>query len=346
MPIKSLTNRQPQFPEIGQLRKGAEKPQKGIGRDLDHFRFTSDIEEVQAAFEERYNSKPRLINCFLPFTYVDDNWQAWNEHWVAGGLKHRCDGEYVVLQQNSDGKYEEPDAGTVPCPGGCSPSGRLKIIIPELKRLAYVTVLTSSVNDIINLDAQLRALQSVSADLRGVPLQLRRRKKSISTPGANGKRARRDSWLLSIEAAPSWVELQLAAQEAAAVPQLPEPDAPALPDGAVIVNGHTGEVLSGDTAQDTGPDWDDVPDQDEEDDFDEPADEDFEPPPDYLLVEIPQGEHAGKTMNQLLAEDRKYVELVAEKARNKDIRECARKALEWYEQAGHALGQQEMELPY
>ena len=80
MPIKNLTNRQPQFPEIGQLRKGAKKKGKQIGRDLDYFRFTSDIPEVQAAFEAEYNGEPRLVNVFLPFMYLDENWQAWQEH--------------------------------------------------------------------------------------------------------------------------------------------------------------------------------------------------------------------------------------------------------------------------
>lgn len=331
MPIKSLTNRAPQFPEIGQLRKGAKKPERGPGRDLDHFRFTSDIEEVQTAFEDVYGPEPRLINCVLPYPYVDGmtqtdgNWQAWNEHWVAGGLKHRCDGEYVVRQQNKDGTYTDPEPGTVPCPGNCEPCGRLRIIVPELKRLAHVMVLTTSKNDILNLDAQLRALEELNGDLRGIPMQLRRTKNKISTPGSNGKRARRDSWLLSIEAAPSWVELKLTAQEAAAIPQLPQPDAPALPEGAVIVNGATGEVLGN---GDNGPDWDDVPDQDEEPEWDEPEDE-FEPPPDALLCVIPAGKYEGKTMGELLDEDPNYVTWVSHNAKTPEIKQCAKEALAW-----------------
>ncbi|HUV66385.1 MAG TPA: hypothetical protein VMW24_21025 [Sedimentisphaerales bacterium] len=361
MPIKSLTNRAPSFPEIGQLRKGAEKPQKGIGRDLDHFRFTSDIPEVAAKFAAAYNGDPRLVNVFLPFQYVDENWEAWQEHWVAGGLKHRCDGEYVVRMQKDDGTYTDPEPGTVPCPGNCDPVGRLKVIVPELKRLAYVTVLTGSKNDIANLDSQLRALEGLRGNLQGIPLQLRRGKKSISTPMPNGKRGRRDSWLLSIEAAPSWVELQLAAQEAAAIPQLTAPAKRTYPpcpkcgsedspdifydkevcsacgfdlEGSATVNGKTGEVIG------NGPDWDDVPDQDEEPTLDEVFDEP-DPPPDFLLVEIPKGKHRGKTLGELLTEDPNYVQWVATSAQNEDIRLCAQAALEWHKDA-----QQEMELPY
>lgn len=337
MPIKSLTNRQPQFPEIGQLRKGAKKPQKGIGRDLDHFRFTSDIPEVQETFDAEYNGKPRLINVFLPYQYVDENWEAWQEHWVAGGLKHRCDGELVVRQQNGDGTYTDPEPGTVECPGNCKPVGRLQVIIPELKRLAYVTVLTSSKYDIANLDSQLRALQSltINGDLRGVPLQLRRRKKKIRKRMPDGKRTWGDSWLLSIEAAPSWWELQLAAQKAAAIPQLPQPDAIAvLPDGAVVVNGTTGELLSGD---DNGPDWDEVPGQDEEDEWEEPVEEEFEPPPDALQCLIPAGKYAGKTMGELLDEDPNYLTWVSHNAKSAEIKECARISLQWQESMQPAL---------
>jgi hypothetical protein len=313
MPIIGLTNQQAQFPEIGQLRKGAEKPTNGIGQDLTYFRFTSDIPEVQAAFEAVYDGEPRMVNVLLPFQMPDENWEAWQEEYTAGGLVHRCDGETCVLWLTEDGSYSrEPK----PCPGGCKPVGRLKVVIPELRQLAYVTVLTGSIHDIRNLDSQLRALFSLRQDLRGIPLQLRRRPKKISTPsGTSGKRARREKWLLSIEAAPQWVHLQLQAQEAAAVPQIPEhiPFTDVPPIDPV-----TGEIL------DDEDDWDDVL-------FDQNGDEGLEPPPDFMLVEIPTGEHAGKTLGRLLEEDPDYLRLVAGGARDKNIRESAQAVLEWSE---------------
>jgi hypothetical protein len=42
--------------------------------------------------------------------------------------------------------------------------------------------------------------------------------REISTPGADGKRVRRQKWLINIEAQPDWVELQLAAAAEAARP--------------------------------------------------------------------------------------------------------------------------------
>ena len=109
-PIRGLTNKQPQFPEIGQLRKGAPKPKNSNapGKDLTYFRFTSEVDGVMAKFYEFYDSEPRTIHVYLPFRTVEENFEAWQEHWVAGGLKHRCDGEYVVRIQGDNGEYTDP----------------------------------------------------------------------------------------------------------------------------------------------------------------------------------------------------------------------------------------------
>jgi len=325
MPIKGLTNQAPQFPMIGELRKGAPKPEQGNapGKDLTYFRFTSDVPEALEAFEAAYDGEPRLINAFLPFRYVDENWEAWQEAWVAGGLKHRCDGEYVVRIQDDDGAYTDPEPGTVKCPGGCKPSGRLKVIIPELRRLAYVLVLTTSKWDIHNLDSQLRALYEIKQDLRGIPLQLRRRPQKKSMPQGK-KRVRREMWLLSIEAAPTYVELQLAAQEAAALPELPETTGP------IVVDGTTGEIM--------GDEWDEETFAAGEPELEVEEDEEFIPPPDFLVVQIPKGERAGQTLGWLAENDPDYLQLVADGAKDPSVREAAQLTIEW------AAGQ--MQMPF
>ena len=243
MAIKGLTNQKPQFPQIGQLRKGIWDDERNMARDLDYFRFTSDIPEVVEAFHDIYGDEPRLVNVFLPHQTTDENWEAWYEEYVASGLVHRCDGEFVTrYRDRATGKYVDPEPGSVRCPygsgekertqkEGCHPTGRLQVVIRELKRFAYVMVITTSYNDIKNLDAQLRALESIYGDLRGIPMQLRRRPDKISTPQmkkVDGKwvqtadRARRESWLLSIEAAPDWADLQLEAQRLQALPDVPK----------------------------------------------------------------------------------------------------------------------------
>lgn len=225
MPIKGLTDTGTSFPQIGILRKGAPKGTNTPGKDLDHFRFDADDQQAADDFVAAYGDKPRAIRVYLPFDMADENLSAWKEHWVAGGLVRRCDGETCILRQKPGGKGYDATPHRCACTtmpaeskDRCKPVGRLKVIIPELKRLAYVTALTTSIHDIKNLSEQLRALEGVRGGLRGIPMILSRIEREISMPGNDGKRVRRAKWLLAIEAAPHWVSLQLQAQEQAALP--------------------------------------------------------------------------------------------------------------------------------
>ena len=88
MPIKGLTHQKPQFPQIGQLRKGIYDEKEERPKDLDYFRFTSDIPEVMESFVSAYGEQPRLINVRLPYETTDENWEGWYEEYVASGLVH------------------------------------------------------------------------------------------------------------------------------------------------------------------------------------------------------------------------------------------------------------------
>ena len=257
MPIVGLTDRGAQFPQIGMLRKGAAKPNdRQPGRDLDHFRFEGLDDQVQAEFAAVYGPEPRQVNVYLPFATVDENFITWKEHWVKGGLKRRCDGQTCAMIQKPDGKYDQtPHACWCAAQSGqarkedlCKPTGRLKVIIPELRRFAYIVALTGSIHDIIELHANLEAIEVSAGSLRGIPLVLRRVERSISMPGDNGQRVRRNKWLLHIEAAPRWVDLKMAALEHAALSQvnagrtLPALELPALP-APVLADMQSGEVV-------------------------------------------------------------------------------------------------------
>lgn len=218
MPIIGLTDKQPELPRIGILRKGGKKTSETRpGPDLDYFRFVADDDETAMAFANTYGLQPRQVNVFLPFPSIEQNWEAWKEDWKASALQHRCDGVTCVLWLTPRGTYStEPR----PCPGGCKQVGRLKVIIPELARYAIVTVLTTGKWDVMNLDASLKALDQIksSPTLQGIPLVIRRVEREISTPRDGGKRARVRKWLLQIEARSHWTALQLAATERAALP--------------------------------------------------------------------------------------------------------------------------------
>lgn len=273
MPIKGMTDQPRAFVELGQLRKGAPKPKDGKkpGADLTYFRptFNEGEEEAARMFFAEYGDEPRTIEAFLPFDEPGANFETWKEAYVAGGLIHRCDNEYIeyAIDHESgeviikNGKHV--DTGEpVKCDGQpvahwtdkegkqqpvyCKPHGRLKIIVPQLRRLAFMTVLTTSIWDIVNLSKQLDGYWwENNQKLRGVRFILKRRPSMISTPsGRGGRKARRKKWLICIEPSPSWVEEQFLMREQAARPTLllePLELPPGVPD--TNGNGEDEEII-------------------------------------------------------------------------------------------------------
>lgn len=238
MPIKGLTdNVEPQFPRLGKLRKGGPKGVSGFGKDLDHFRFTSERPEIVEAFEQAYGKAPRVIpQVYLPYPDALQNFPAWREEWAAGGLKHRCDGEICTISRQGAGYIQEAK----PCPYAklpdaqkkCKPVGRLSLILPKLIKagyVGYVTLETHSKHDLMRITGALKAVGSAPQGVGGVPFELRRYEDIISTPGKGDKRATRKKWLVALVPEPSFVECQLAlAREAAYAGMLPPGDPPAL----------------------------------------------------------------------------------------------------------------------
>lgn len=238
MPIKGLTDRAVAFPQIGSIRKGAAKdPTKNQpGSDLKYFRIDLDESEKEALARlvKKYGDKPNDIAIIMPFDTIDQVWDAWREAYTAGALIHRCDGEYVQYAINPTTGERivtngvDANGQRVKCnlkdnqnrSARCKPTGRLNVVIPELERLAYLVVHTTSIHDILNISRQLDAIKSINGGhIAGIPLVLRRRAVKISTPsGDNGKRARREKWLISIEADPSWVSAKIGAMKLAVMP--------------------------------------------------------------------------------------------------------------------------------
>ena len=238
MPIIGMTDRGLSFPEIGQIRKGAKKDpaQNRPGSDLKWFRVEFDEQEKTSAevFLSKYKTQPTEINIILPFDEIERCWDAWMEAYTAGRMVARSDGErftYLVDTKTGEIKVKGGEPFTPYTEGQivghdyqnkpvkCRAVGRLKVIIPELARAAYLTVMTTSVHDIANISAQLAAFKTLNnGRIAGIPLVLRRRPKMISTPGENGQRVRREKWLLSIEADPEWVKRMLSETKRLALP--------------------------------------------------------------------------------------------------------------------------------
>ena len=255
MPIIGMTRREditPKFPDLGKLRKGAQKGRSEDGKprpgqDLEYWRFTSDRPEIVAAFYAAYPAEPKTIHAYLPFPTQEENWQTWREEYDAGGLVHRCDGQTVTRWRDSAGEYQDRP---VPCPyasgqqertrqrPGCGQVGRLTLIIPELieaGHVGFVTMETHSINDLVSITACLTDIENHSQNgLTGILFHILRVPEVISTPAwdgerrAAGKRNRTTKTLVQVVPASRWVQAQLNKAQALA---LPGDDLLALTDG-------------------------------------------------------------------------------------------------------------------
>lgn len=251
MPIKGLTDRAASFPKLGTIRKGAPKAGNRPGQDLDYFRFDTDNADLEGVFLQAYGQQPREVNVFLPYKTTEQNFSSWMEEWAASSLVRRCDGESQMIWLNDDKRtYSKGHKTCLGCEGktGCKPSGRLSVVIPELKRLGYVEVQTHSKWDIMGLTENLVAIEQATGDLRGIPFKLCRCLRSISTPRDNG-RARADKWLLSLEVAPQWSSKVLEALENRADRILMEPTSRALSQALETIDvNHVNEAPESDSA--------------------------------------------------------------------------------------------------
>lgn len=225
MPIHGMTLNTPRWPRLGTLRKGAPMEERGgkkiVGKDLDaELRFVGVDDEITADWEAQFGQA--LITSLrinLPYKTVDECWQAWREHWVAGGLIHRCDGHehplWLDLKGGPKGLGAYVSDNPQPCPGThvceAKPVGRLEVVPVDFGRIGTICVTTTSVNDIVQFDGSLRQLAMMVGDLRQVPMVLRRVPRKISTPGPEGKRVRRLKWGLHLEIDPTWSRQMIAA---------------------------------------------------------------------------------------------------------------------------------------
>ena len=241
MPIAGLTDRGPSFKEIGRLRLGIPKAQaakEGSGpREISYFRLDMrpDEEESIAAFVNEYGTQPTRINIRLPFPEISRVWDANYEVYNTSGLLGMANGEtWQYLRSNKTGeimvKNGEPFMAfdkNVPVysyknkkgedvPVFAKITGRLKVVVPELRRAAYMVMITHSVYNVIYITEQLAAIdvlaKTAGLSLPFVPMVLARRKEKISVT-FNGKKSYQDHYLVNIEINPLWMGASFAMLE-------------------------------------------------------------------------------------------------------------------------------------
>jgi len=217
------------FPQIGKIRKGAKKTENRPGKDLEFFRveFNKGEEDSQSAFFNEFGEQPDEMDVLLPLR-MEDTWSYWLEGYARGRMVAKSDGEtFLYMRDNQmnvvvrDGLHVqtgEPvpylgERGSEQVINGSmmKPVGRLKVVVPQLMRRAYLELRTTSYNDCENLDNQIRSIYAMEELMGGIPLKLRRKPYMITVPGKNGQSFRKESYLITIEPAQSWVRWKMLA---------------------------------------------------------------------------------------------------------------------------------------
>jgi len=249
MPIEGLSKTKMPFPEIGRIRKGAKKiDKKKPGSDLKYFRveFAPGEEEAAETFRAAYpTDEPQKINIYFPFKEVNDNWYCYLDAFLAGGLYAQSDrkiyqfvrdgisGEVLVangldVSTGEPRPYVKGEPATYYIDGKgkkqplfCKPHGLLSVMVIELYRAASLMVVTNSWNDVTQITNQLNFMYKwFGESLQGVPIEMSRKPQMISTPGDDGKRVRREKWLIQLEVMPKFAKERFKELEKTRFPML------------------------------------------------------------------------------------------------------------------------------
>jgi len=228
------------FPEVGIIRKGAQKQKRTIdgrevetvGKDLsDRFRVTfyPGTEDIAASFFAVYDTfTPHHIRAILPFRSVWDAWSRANEAYNFGRLIAKADddrfitlrdpltGEYLVRNREPHRPYTPGETIEYERKGKqyklkLRPTGRLRLFLPEIGRLVTFTLKTTSFYDCINIEQHLGALQAIADALNGgnaagIPFHVYRAEREVTWNRPDGGAQRVKKWLVHIESDADWVK--------------------------------------------------------------------------------------------------------------------------------------------
>ncbi|MBV5322579.1 MAG: hypothetical protein JZU60_01940 [Ilumatobacteraceae bacterium] len=168
------------------------------------------------------------IRAMVPFHSVFDAWEWSNEAHSAGRMVAKADDDhYLMLRDPLNGTYlvqngepytefhhgqdvtYEKNGKKMVLP--IRTVGRLRLFVPELERMVFITLKTTSYYDRLNIDAHLSAIQFLANTLNGgnaagIPFFVYRREQEICWNKPDGSAQRIKKWLVNVEADPDWVK--------------------------------------------------------------------------------------------------------------------------------------------
>ena len=184
------------LPRIGIIRKGAPKPEKGPGKDLDYFRLDRAEQSVMVAWNEVLGREPKAISGILPYADPAENLSIWDELWQGKRLLWRGDGErlHVQLIGNSYARFAPGEGPAQPAAAGqmvdklkVARISHLRILLPQLRIAGIFEIMSSSAIDADELWSNLMWIRSTVPTLQGAPVTVFRAARQFNVPQADGK---------------------------------------------------------------------------------------------------------------------------------------------------------------
>lgn len=184
------------LPRIGVIRKGAPKPERGPGRDLDYFRLDRAEQSVVAAWNDALGREPKAISGVLPYADPAENLSIWDELWQGKRLLWRGDGDrlHVKLDGNAYVRYAPGEGPAQPAAAGqmvdklkVARISHLRILLPQLRIAGIFEIMSSSAIDADELWANMMWIRSTVATLQGAPVTVFRAARQFNVAQADGK---------------------------------------------------------------------------------------------------------------------------------------------------------------
>jgi hypothetical protein len=254
------------YPEVGRLRKGAAKPERGPGRELPYFRFTSNNPQFVQAFEKQFGKEPTRFFVRLPYLTAEKNFSTWVEKWDKSKLVWRGNGVQTVRRWMVD-HYSDKEADQVAQPDDKEArwTGRLSVVFPQLfdaGMVGVVVLATTGKHDCIRLASALHFYERGLGNLEGLEVCLYREAIEHTEPGG----VRRTHYDVFLMPTADLMRGKLEAAREQAVAALPETiEEP-------VIDEETGEILDAEAAaiivdegalppdgDDGAPDWATMP---------------------------------------------------------------------------------------
>jgi hypothetical protein len=222
--------------------------------------------EAKQIIQAEYGDKPKLLRVFFPLNEIDRIFEVWYEAYVKSRMIARAgvpplelgysDGDYffykydkekgaVVVRDWRDvnngrpvpydanenagkgsvaGYYENNKGNQVSI--YCNQVGRLKVLIEELKRFAYLTMVTGGGINISNLYKELNSAAYITGNkLAGVPFFLTRRLGTMSITKDDGSSMRVTKHFVHLETDNKrWSGAKMLEMQREAMPELESGD--------------------------------------------------------------------------------------------------------------------------